>query len=248
MWYNLKPKEEIPVKKTIFVLTLSLLFAGLSIPGSAQALKPTSVWQAMPDFTLPTFQGGDVTLSGLRGKNVLLIFPRGLAGENHWCNICNYQYADLAELDKVQGIRKANNLEILFVMPYSREMVQQWADAFADQMQAIENWKNPPEAEKLDEKGKARMERLRQGLPKRYLYEKGKAPLTLPVLIDADRTVCKGLGIFTTEWSGSKIDQNVPTIFVIDPKGVVQLKYVSQNTLDRPTSEYLLDFIARMAK
>jgi peroxiredoxin len=236
------------IKNVFAAFAVILILAALPIAGNAQGLKPISVWQNMPDFTLPSFQGGEVTLSGLRGKNVLLIFPRGLAGENHWCHVCNYQYADLAEIEKAQGIRRANNLEILFVLPYGKDMVQQWADAFAAQMQDIENWKNPPDAEKLDEKGKARLDRYRTNFPKKYLYEKGKVPLPFPILIDADRTVTKGLGIFTTEWSGSKIDQNVPTVFVIDPKGVVQLKYISQNTFDRPTSEYLLNFIGRLGK
>ena len=230
---------------------LVLAVAGiLSLSGAlrAQDIKPATVWQSMPDFTLPVFQGGDVTLSKLRGKNVLLIFPRGLAGENHWCHVCNYQYADLAEMEKAKGIRKANNLEILFVMPYGREMVQQWVDKFPDQMKDIDAWKNPPEADKLDEKGKVRMALMRKSFPNRFLYEKGQVPLPFPVLIDSDRAVSKGLGIFTMEWSGSKIDQNVPTVFVIDAKGVVQLKYISQNTLDRPTAEYLLAFLAKLAK
>jgi len=139
------------IKNVFAAFAVILILAALPIAGNAQGLKPISVWQNMPDFTLPSFQGGEVTLSGLRGKNVLLIFPRGLAGENHWCHVCNYQYADLAEIEKAQGIRRANNLEILFVLPYGKDMVQQWADAFAAQMQDIENWKNPPDAEKLDE-------------------------------------------------------------------------------------------------
>jgi peroxiredoxin len=49
----------------------------------------------MPDFTLPAYQGGTVTLSALRGKNVMIIFPRGYAAENYWCTICNYKYAEL---------------------------------------------------------------------------------------------------------------------------------------------------------
>jgi peroxiredoxin len=43
----------------------------------------------MPDFTLPAYQGGTVTLSALKGKNVMIIFPRGYAAENHWCTIRN---------------------------------------------------------------------------------------------------------------------------------------------------------------
>ena len=87
-------------------------------------IQPVSLLQPMPDFTLPVYQGGEITLSHLRGKNVLLIFPRGLAGENHWCHVCNYQYAELAELETSQKIREKNDLEILFVLPYSRQMVK----------------------------------------------------------------------------------------------------------------------------
>lgn len=133
-------------------------------------------------------------------------------------------------------------------MPYSKDMIEKWRDAFADQMKDIDAWKNPPDADKLDEKGKARVARLGQAFPNRYLYEKGAVPLPFPVLIDADRQVCKGLGVFTTEWGGSKIEQNVPTVFLIDPRGVVQMKYISQNTFDRPSSEYLLNFVGKMPK
>jgi len=233
-------------------LTFSILAAAavlsLALPSRAQDLKPVTVWQAMPDFTLPAFQGGDMSIAKLKGKNVLLIFLRGLAGENHWCHVCNYQYADLAALEQAKAIRKAYNLEIVFVLPYGREQVQLWADKFPDQLRDIENWKNPADVSKLDDKGKARLELYRKNFPQRYLYEKGKVPLPFPVLLDPERRVCKGLGIFTTEWSGSKVDQNVPTLFVIDAQGIVQLKYVSQNTFDRPTAEYLLKFIAKMAK
>jgi len=237
------------MKKILLMsVTAIIVFSGSFFSSPTQDLKPVTVEQIMPDFTLPVFQGGELCLSALRGKNVLLIFPRGLAGENHWCHVCNYQYADLAELEKEKGIRKSHNLEILFILPYSREMIQSWVDAFPRQMKDIEDWKNPPEADKLDEKGKARVELLRKNMPNRYLYEKETLPLLFPVLYDAGRTVTKGLGIFTTEWGGSKIDQNVPTIILLDGKGVVQLKYISQNTFDRPSAAYLLNFIEKMGK
>ncbi len=233
-------------------LTLAALAAAavmsLAVLVRAQDLKPVSVWQVMPDFTLPAFQGGDVSIARLKGKNVLLIFLRGLAGEGHWCHVCNYQYADWAALEQAKAVRKSYNLEIVFVLPYGRELVQQWVDKFSDQLQDIENGKNPADMSRLDEKGKARVDVYRKNFPQRYLYEKGKVPLPFPVLLDPERKVCKGLGIFTTEWSGSKVDQDVPTLFVIDAQGVVQLKYISQNTFDRPTAAYLLQFIKKMEK
>jgi len=56
---------------------------GLAAAEEAE-VKPVTVGQPMPDFTLPTYQGGTVTLSTLRGKNVMIIFPRGYAAENYW--------------------------------------------------------------------------------------------------------------------------------------------------------------------
>ena len=229
-----------PIKISL-VIFFGLLM--IDIPGLAQ-IQPVSVLQVMPDFTLPVYQGSEISISQLKGKNVLLIFPRGLAGENHWCHVCNYQYAELAELEISQKIREKNNLEILFVLPYSKEMVQEWVDKFADQMSDIENWKNPAEPEKLDEKGRRRMEMIKRYFPKSYTFEKGKVPLPFPILIDAEATVSKGLGVFTTEWGGSKIEQNVPTMYIIDKKGVLQFKYISQNTFDRPGPDYLLNFIS----
>lgn len=223
------------IKSTVVVFVCIL---AIDIAAVAQ-IRPVSVLQSMPDFTLPVYQGGEIGISQLKGKNILLIFPRGLAGEDHWCHVCNYQYAELAELESSQNIREKHNLEILFVLPYPKEMVQDWVDKFPDQMADIENWKNPPEPEKLDEKGRRRMEMIRQYFPKRYAFEKGKVPLPFPILIDADAAVSKGLGVFTTEWGGSKIEQNVPTIYIIDSKGALQFKYISQNTFDRPGPGYL---------
>jgi alkyl hydroperoxide reductase subunit AhpC len=83
------------------------------------------------------------------------------------------------------------------------------------------------------------MARARRVYPKSFSVTKGHVPLPFPILLDPERMVSRGLGIFTTEWSGSKVDQQVPTVFVIDPSGVVQFKYFSQNTIDRPGVEHL---------
>jgi peroxiredoxin len=80
------------------------------------------------------------------------------------------------------------------------------------------------------------------------MYEKGKVPTPFPILIDAERTLTEGLGIFTTEWSGSKIDQNIPTILILDKKGIIKFKYMSQNTLDRPSADYLMNFVETLER
>ena len=236
-------KERNPVSISTLFLFVFIFIAG-AVPSQAQQIRPVTLQQPMPDFTLPVYQGGEITFFQLKGKNVLLIFPRGLAGQDHWCHVCNYQYADLAAIEKSQMIREKYNVEILFVLPYSREMVEDWEAKFSNQMADLEKWKNPEDPDRLDEGGKRRMAMAKMYFPKSFIFEKGKVPLPLPILIDADQKVSKGLGMFTTEWSGSKIEQNVPTIYIIDKEGVVQFKYMSQNTLDRPSSEYLLKVLS----
>lgn len=221
-----------------------VFFAPMLLLGAE--IRPVSLEDPMPDFTLPVYQGGALKFSELRGKNVLLIFPRGLAGEDHWCHVCNYQAAELIEMEKKNGIRKRHNLEIVFVLPYDRGMVAEWVAKFPDQLQDLEDWKNPADPSKLDERGKSRMERARANYPVRYMYEKGKVPTPFPILVDGDRSVAGGLGIFTTEWSGSKVEQNIPTVLIVDKSGIVRFKYMSQSTTDRPSADYLMWFLERM--
>lgn len=61
---------------------LLLLSACLVAMASAQSSSPYDVdrvkpGQQPPDFTLPTHDGRTMGLSGLRGKNVVLVFYRG---------------------------------------------------------------------------------------------------------------------------------------------------------------------------
>lgn len=224
-------------------LAVGLVVAGPAGQAQAPAIRPVTVGSPMPDFTLPAYQGGSVTLSGLKGKTVILIFPRGYAAPGAWCHVCNYQHSELVEYDARTEFRKKANVEILFVLPYAKDTIADWIDKYPQQLADLEAWKNPPDPSKLDEAGRQRMERSRKYYPKAFQATKGKVPTPFPLLLDADRAVSRGLGIFTTEWSGSKVDQNVPTVFVIDPAGVVQFKYFSQNTLDRPGLEHLIKVV-----
>jgi hypothetical protein len=169
-----------------------------------------------------------------------LIFPRGRSRENAWCHICNYQYAELAELEAQLEIREKYNVEILFVLPYGKKTVTEWVDKFYDQLQDLEKGKNPSDQDKLDERGRRRMEFYRRVFPKSFPYKEGEVPLPFPILMDEGAAISTGLGLFTTEWGGSKVEQNIPTVFIVDKNGVLQFKYFSQNTFDRPGPEYLL--------
>ena len=202
--------------------------------------QPAVVGQPMPDFTLPVYQGGTLTLSSLRGKNVLILFPRGYAAENYWCTICNYRYVELAELEKAQKIREKYNVEILVVFPYARDVVKAWLEALPGQLETIRQRKNPADPSKLDEEGKARMERSRRFYPADYSLPKGEVLAPFPILVDGERTLSTKLDLFRHEWSGSKVDQNIPSVYIIDADGVLQFKYIGQNTVDRPSYDYLL--------
>ena len=220
-------------------LASAMLFLALPAWSQEPEVKPALLEEPMPDFTLPTFQGGNVSLSSLKGKNVLIVFPRGWAAEGRWCTICNYKYADLIDVEKTEQLRKKFDLVILYVFPYGKETVRQWLDVLPDQLDKIKAWKNPSEADKQDEKGKARMEMARKGFPKDLSAEKGNVPVPFPILIDEDRKVTKGLGLFTTDWSGSKAEQLIPSVFFVDKQGILRFKYIGQNTWDRPSWDYM---------
>ena len=201
----------------------------------------------MSDFSLPAYQGGTIALSSLRGKNVLLIFLRGYAAENHWCTICSYQYAELIEMELARSFRKARNLEVLFVLPYDQATVKAWVEALPAQLQTIHDRKNPPDPSKLEAQGRATMERWRFLYPKDIAL-KAPIPAPFPVLSDADGAFSKTLGLFRTEWGGSKVAQNVPTVILLDKEGRVRFKYLSQNTVDRPSFAHIFDVLGTVEK
>jgi peroxiredoxin len=222
------------------LIALAFVLTGAFLHAQSGEIKPVTIGQPMPDFTLPAYQGGTLTLSGLKGRNVMLIFPRGFAAEARWCTIDNYKYAELVDLEKSAEIRKKYDVEVVFVFPYAADVVKQWVESNPDQLDKIKGWKNPPDPDKLDEQGKAQMLRRREMFPKDLGLEKGRVPTPFPLLIDGDRKVSKGLGLFTAEWGGSKVDQCITSVFIVDKRGICQFKYVGQSTTDRP--EYAILF------
>ena len=102
------------------ILTLLLLAIGVHLlPAQAAPIKPANLGDLFPAFTLPAVQGGEVTLSSLKGKNVLIIFPRGRV-DDHWCQICHYQYAELADLEKAQRSAKSTTWRSSSSCPMTR--------------------------------------------------------------------------------------------------------------------------------
>lgn len=221
------------------ILTVLLLFFVGSF-ATAQ-IQPAMLDRAMTNFTMPTYDGKTVSLSDFKGKNVLIVFPRGYAAENRWCSICNYQYAQMLDLDK--RIKGKADLQILYVFPYSEEKAHEWIDAFPDQMAGIEAMKTPKDQ---SEQSLRRAAFAKNYFTEKYEFKKGEVPTPFPILIDSARTVSKTLGLFMTEWGGSKVDQNIPAVFLLDKNGVLKFKYVGQSTADRPGVDYLLKVIEKL--
>lgn len=227
------------MKRTAFFAIVALVLAcGLAAAQDVES-KPVTVGQPMLDFTLAAYQGGTVTLSALKGKNVMIVFPRGYAAENYWCTICSYKYAELVELERTRQIQKKYNVEVLIVLPYGPDVVKAWVNALPEQLDKIKERKYPADPAKLDEKGKKTMERYRQLFPLDLSIKKGEIPTPFPILIDADRKLSKTLGLFMTEWGGGKVDQNIPSVYIVDAGGTLMFKYLGQSTVDRPEYDYL---------
>jgi hypothetical protein len=129
------------------------------------------------------------------------------------------------------------NLEILYVISFSEKIIHNWIDALPDQMVAIEQMKTPKDN---TEQSKRRAEFANSFFVNKYEFKKGEVPTPFPILIDSARAVSKTLGIFTTEWNGSKVEQDIPSVYLLDTNGILKFKYVSQTTADRPKNDYLL--------
>ena len=199
----------------------------------------------MPDFTLPIYGGGEFTLSKYRGKNVLLMFPRGWVGTT-WCTYCPYQYLELEKLIRESDLKAKYNLEVAFVLPYGTDKIKDWLEKFPEAMTALENLKNPqpkPAAGTIQADYAAW---VRKAFPIKFDVKKDDPHTLIPVLADEKRTLSRQLKIFSSFWDGISSEQNRATVLVIDKKGVLQLKYVGQMTEDRPSVDYILDFISRL--
>ncbi|MBM4171920.1 MAG: peroxiredoxin family protein [Ignavibacteria bacterium] len=227
--------------KRALIKNISTVFIVLSFSTITAQLQPALLDQQMKDFSMPSFEGKTVSLYDYKGKNVLIVFPRGYAAEGRWCSICNYQYAQMLDLFKKAS--QKYNLQILYVFPYSEEKSQAWIDAMPDQMVAIEEMKNPKDN---TERSLRRAEFAKNYFTEKYEFKKGEVPTPFPILIDSSRTVSKSLGLFMTEWGGSKVDQNIPAVYLLDKNGVLKFKYIGQSTTDRPSTKYLINVMEKL--
>ncbi len=201
--------------------------------------------EPMFDFTLPVYGGGSFKLSDYKGKNILILFPRGWVGRS-WCTYCPYQYLDLAEMDKLEQVRKKLNLEIIFVMPYGSEKIADWFARFPETMKTLEGIRNPQGNPVGAQKEYADWAKVH--FPKTFDLSGGVPSKVFPVLVDEKRTLSKRLKIFTNFWDGAQSEQNIASIYFIDKDGILRWKYLGQMTEDRPSTGFILDLIRKSGK
>jgi hypothetical protein len=84
--------------------------------------------------------------------------------------------------------------------------------------------------------------------PKTFTIKKGETPQPFKILMDEKHELSERLEIFRTEWWGTSVEQNLPTFILLDNDGKVVFKYISQHTIDRPTSGYLLKIMDALIK
>ena len=236
------------MQKILFYLFMLPVLAGFSVHAQNNNVQMGIVGDKFSDFTLTTFQGEKISTQDLRGKNILLVIPRGKYKDNEWCTICMYQYAEWAELELTQQIRKKYNLEIVFLFPYNKDSIAKWVNDFPKEITRFKEWKNPSNPEKLSDGEKWWMNFTRTHFPKDFDYKDKNVPLPLPIVLDDKQEVSKGLNLSRTEWDGSKTLQNIPAVFIINKEGILKFKYISQATIDRPSSEYIMEIMDKILK
>lgn len=230
--------------RTIVIL---FFFGMVSLTFSqAQNVSVCTVGNKISGFSLQTYQGGTFSMEALKGKNILIISSRGKYKDNSWCTICHYQYAEFVELEQTQNLRKKYNMEIAFLFPFNTDTFRSWENSFPAEMDKLNAWKNPENPDSLNAGQKSWMEFAKKAFPKTFNFRKNKIQLTIPLLIDENHEVAKGLDLFRTEWGGTKTDQNIPAVYLIDKDGILRFKYVSQSTLDRPSANYIMKMIDNM--
>ncbi len=235
------------MKKINAILPIFLLFSFFGYSQNNQ-VRVGIVGEKFSDFTLKTYQGGEISTGKLRGKNLLLISSRGKYTDRYWCGICFYQYAEFANLQTTKDICKKYNMEIVFLLPYNRDSIVGWEKNFANGLAYIEHVKHPADTTQLSSGQKDWMRFAQKRFPRKFTYPDNKIPLVLPIVMDEKQEVSKGLDISRTEWDGTKTLQNVPLIYYIDKEGILQFKYISQSTTDRPTADYILKMIESIQK
>ena len=226
------------MKIQISYIILLLILLSVNISPQKKPLDLAILGEPLKDFSLPAFNGGEFKLSDEKGKNILLVFPRGYYDKDFWCDICAYEYFDLVDEFYNQRLAEKYNLDLVFILPYDMNTIQKWLDDLPEVYAGLEAGKHLADT-LTNEKSMTWVHFANKHYQKTFNMKEGETPQPFRILSDADHQFSERLDIFRTEWWGTKVKQNLPTFILLDTEGTVIFKYISQHTIDRPTSFYL---------
>jgi len=226
------------MKIQISYIILLLILLSVNISPQKKPLDLAILGEPLKDFSLPAFNGSEFILSDEKGKNILLVFPRGYYDKDFWCDICAYEYFDLVDEFYNQRLAEKYNLDLVFILPYDTSTIRKWLDDLPEVYAGLEAGKYLADT-LTNEKAMTWVHFANKHYPKTFTIKKGETPQPFKMLSDEKHELSERLDIFRTEWWGTKVEQNLPTFILLDTEGTVIFKYISQHTIDRPTSFYL---------
>ena len=222
---------------------ISILFFTLCICVNCYSQKKpldlAILGEPLKDFSLPVYNGGEFQLSAEKGKNILLVFPRGYYDKDVWCDICAYEYLDLVDEFYKNRLTEKYNLDLVIILPYDKNTIEKWLIDLPEVYASLEAGKHLADT-LTNEKAMTWVRFANNHYPKTFTIKKGETPQPFKILMDEKHELSERLEIFRTEWWGTNVEQNLPTFILLDTDGKVVFKYISQHTIDRPTSGYLI--------
>ena len=226
------------MKSKFFPITFIIICLCINSFPQKRPLDLAIIGEPLKNFNLPVFGGGDFQLSNEIGKNILLVFPRGYYDKDVWCDICAYEYLDLVDEFYNKKLAEKYNLDLVFILPYADSTIAKWLMDMPEVYESLEAGKHNPDT-LTNERAMTWVHFAIKHYPKTFTIKKGETPQPFKILADEKHDLSERLEIFRTEWWGTTVDQNIPTFILLDTNGRVVFKYISQHTIDRPTTDYL---------
>lgn len=226
------------MKIQISYIVLVVILFSVNISPQKKPLDLAIIGEPLKDFSLPIYQGNEFKLSEETGKNILIVFPRGYYDKDVWCDICAYEYLDLVDEFHNKKLSEKYNLEIVIILPYDKSTIRQWLNEIPEVYESLESGKHLADT-LTNEKAMTWVHFANKHYPKTFTIKKGETPEPFKILSDEKHELSERLEIFRTEWWGTTVNQNMPTFILLDKNGTVVFKYISQHTIDRPTTGYL---------
>jgi peroxiredoxin len=232
--------------KFISILLITLCIC-VNFYSQKKPLDLAILGEPLKDFSLPVYNGGEFQLSAEKGKNILLVFPRGYYDKDVWCDICAYEYLDLVDVFHNKKLAEKYNLDLVFILPYADSTIEKWLMDMPEVYESLEAGKHNPDT-LTNERAMTWVHFANKHYPKTFTIQKRETPQPFKILTDEKHELSERLEIFRTEWWGTSVEQNQPTFILLDNDGKVVFKYISQHTIDRPTSGYLLKIMDTVIK